>query len=473
MNKQPELPHNEGGIMSNKIELPYNIDAEKGLLGTFLLDNSIISRFKGLLNREDFYLKAHKVIFTNLVELYDQDGHLDLVTLIDQLKKSEELEEAGKEEYVAKLLDNNISSALVPGYLKIVKDASFNRKVIERAEKLKGGAYRGELGISDIIEEIRKWERLALQMEFIGKEPEPLSVDKGIIALREAPEGKKIGYEKLDKYITLAPSELIIIGSRPRHGKSTFAYNILLNLCEQYPEEPFIFFSYEVNYDQIFARLLSILAAKCFHKSYSFWDIRRQYREQKGIEEEILRAQEKLKEYKNIYLVNEPSFTVSQIITYSKRVLDTQGSIGAILIDYMELIKTESKQETEELRVSHIATTLRQASQELNTPIIVLAQMNRETVKGQKRKKPTLEGLRYSGKQEAEATTVLGLYNPEVEKVEDQIEEEEKIVGAGTKEITPLQVILLKSRWGEPNKLVVLDYDMKTGFIDNFKESTW
>jgi replicative DNA helicase len=171
---------------------------------------------------------------------------------------------------------------------------------------------------------------------------------------------------------------------------------------------------------------------------------------------------------KRLAVVNTPTYTVEQIISHAER-LSKEKPIGAIFIDYMELIKTQAKTDNEELRISHIVNQLRIASERLSCPIITLAQMNRSNAKEKKieHRRPSLEGLRYSGRQEQEATTVLGLFNINAETLE--IGQEAGNLSPSDPE-TVLEVITLKNRGGQSNEAIKLNFDMKSGCLENHQK---
>jgi replicative DNA helicase len=281
-----------------------------------------------------------------------------------------------------------------------------------------------------------------------------------------AQRGKETGLFELDRAVKIMPKELIIIGSRVRHGKSSFAYNLLLSFLEKYQEEAFIFFNLDVPSTIVMTRLATIWAKKKHDKTYAYKDVLPSFQTLQ-FHSEITEAFANFDKYgkdKRLAVVNTPNYTIEQIIAHSER-LSKEKPLGAIFVDYIELIKTQTKTDSEELRISHMANQLRIASERLSCPIIVLAQMNRASVTGKKKpeeRRPTLEGLRYSGRQEQEATTVLGLFNVNAEKLE--IEQENGFLSPSTAETT-LELIPLKNRGGESNRVISLDFDMVSGYI--------
>lgn len=265
-------------------------------------------------------------------------------------------------------------------------------------------------------------------------------------------------------------------GARSRHGKTSFACNLLLNWVQLYKNDPFVFFSYEVNQVQLFAKLVSLITGRQANEKkasgYSFREILQYLRSGTHPNSDIEKAINTLKAYEHqLFLMTEPTTTIEQLVACSKSVREKWNRVGAILVDYIELVKV-SEEKSEELRIASIVNQLRIASQILEAPVVALAQMNRSTVTGGGKqikkidgRRPVLEGLRYSGRQEQESSTVLGLFNRYIES-SDVCSEEEQTKIEGSITVAPLEVIVLKNRYGESNKIVKMVFNMFTGNIE-------
>ena len=318
------------------------------------------------------------------------------------------------------------------------------------------------------FENLFKTNLIKIKSESIDEEINYFDFDEFLEKAKQISlKGKDTGFRRLNKLSPIIPTELVIVGARPRHGKSSFAYNLFLNFIENYPNEPFIFFSHEIPETILMARLATIWAKKHKNISLEYKEIMKCYR--KGLfSKEILDAFNTFKKFgleQRMITVHKPEYTVDQIRAYSNRVADRHGVIGAIFVDYIELVKT-NKKETEELRIADITNNLCITAKELNTPVIALAQMNRASVKDKKliKRRPTLESLRYSGRQEQEASTVLGLFN--LVKEQDTIDEtpiEDRI-----KE-SDFEIIILKNRGGATG-ITKGRFDMQSGYM--YEESS-
>jgi replicative DNA helicase len=445
--------------------LPHDLNAEMALLGEIITEGSL--SYANQLVPEDFYKDSHKIIFEAMKEMDEKGEHIDFVTLNNYLMNKDILQDTGGTSYLMELSEKGIYTNLKPDHIRIVKQEAIKRQIMEKSMNVREGLKDAD--ISQIISDMRTfYEGIALTptLENIGFFDMDKVFEEG---KAYAQRGKETGIEELDRIIKIMPAELIIIGARVRHGKSSLAYNFLLNFLEKYKDETFIFFNLDVKSVYVATRLATIWARKHNNNSYGYKDILPHYQDEKEdkMPEEILSKAfpffHECGEKKRLAIINTPNYTVEQLIGHAE-ILARQKPLGAIFVDYIELIKTDKKQDTEELRIAHIVNQLRIASERLSCPVIALAQMNRTVSKEKKpeKRRPNLEGLRYSGRQEQEASTVLGLFNINVEKIE--INQEDGVFNTPDTETT-LEIIPLKNRGGISNRIIELDFDMKSGYI--------
>ncbi len=441
--------------------LPNNEMAEQEILGEIILASGL--SYAKELRPEDFYHTKNRLIFEAMLALEAQGDAITIITLDNALKQSGKQEEAGGLSYIVTIADQAVSPALIPSHLKIVKEEAIKRRIIQKAistqAKLKTEdltailgemkAFYGDLALMPFLNEISFFDFEKLLQE--GK--------------AYAQKGKETGLHELDRAVKIMPKELIIVGARVRHGKSSFAYNLLLNYLEKYPEEAFIFFNMDVPSTIVMTRLATIHAKKHAKTTLGYKDVLPGFQTNQ-FDKTITNAFaffDICGRDKRLAVVNTPTYTVEQIIAHAER-LSKEKPVGAIFVDYIELIRTQVKTDSEELRISHIVNQLRIASERLSCPVIALAQMNRSNAreKNPENRRPSLEGLRYSGRQEQEATTVLGLFNINAEKLEiDQ--ENSRLSPSGLDTI--LEIIPLKNRGGESNRPLEFDFDMVSGYI--------
>lgn len=426
------------------------------VLGAMILEGDTVRDIATGLRAEDFYLSKHRLIFQALVNLYQAGTPADLVTLTKYFQDNGQIGVAGGPAYLTGLINYLPTVVNYPHYVRIVKADALKREIIQGAAEIQGAA-RGPEEVGKLRDKLRA---LAEELDLSGVEkPEPVNVDAILEDIKRATAGLSTGYLSLDRFVEFNPCELIVLASRPRHGKTTLALNLCVNMLEKYPERPFIFFSYEMNREQILVKLVGAMTGE------SYKEIRNQIRDERLTKEnlESLSKLSKHGEEKRLYLVNEPRWNVDRIASYCQGVKAEHKTVGAVFVDYIGLVALLEKAETVEQQYARVANVLRIASQELNCPVLAISQTSREQEKGKKEKDryPRLDQMRYSGAIEQEATTVLALYNQEVDKRVD-IEEAPAEDGYGeVDKAAQLWLFNLKSRYGPGNK--PLPFVLKNG----------
>jgi DNA primase/KaiC/GvpD/RAD55 family RecA-like ATPase len=296
--------------------------------------------------------------------------------------------------------------------------------------------------------------------------PPPLNFNNLLDEIATLPPAYKTGYSSLDKFIGFTPGAITLIAGRPSHGKTTFMFNLLLEMSRQYPEEVFYFFTYEEPVKNISIKLLNRLIATDlsqyyrdikdlskptnyeFLKSY----IKARRTDIQPIEEGKIKLQElidsqRLKVIDKNYSVEE----LYNLILY----LNKKERIGGVFIDYIQRMRTDRKTQDKRTEIAHISDQVLQIAKDSGLPLILGAQLNRAT-----NQKPTLENLKEAGNLEEDANTVLSVYNESRER--DESSEGETLKGAREVE---LEIKSLKNREGEVNQTATLLFDKYTGVI--------
>ena len=302
--------------------------------------------------------------------------------------------------------------------------------------------------------------------------PPPLSFTTLLEEIATLPPAYKTGYSSLDSFIGFTPGAITLIAGRPSHGKTTFMFNLLLQMSGLYRDESFYFFTYEEPVKNISVKLLNRLTAtdlsgyfreiKDLPKptNYEFLKayIRARRTDIREVEEgkrqlrELIDSQ-KIKVIDRNYSVEE----LSSLIAY----LQKKERIGAIIIDYIQRMRTERKTQDKRTEIAHISDQVLQIAKDSGLPIILGAQLNRATMTSGS-KKPALENLKEAGNLEEDANTVLSVYNESREKAETP----EGETYNGLREVE-LEIKALKNREGEVNQTALLTFDKWTGVIKN------
>jgi DNA primase catalytic core len=307
-----------------------------------------------------------------------------------------------------------------------------------------------------------------------GLLPPPMSFTTLLDEIATLPPAYKTGYSSLDSFIGFTPGAITLIAGRPSHGKTTFMFNLLLQMSSLYQDERFYFFTYEEPVKNISVKLLNRLIDTDLsgyfkdikdlpkHTNYEFLKayVRARRTDIKEVEEGKRQLQElidsqRIRVIDRNYSVEE----LSSLIAY----LNKRERIGALFIDYIQRMNTERRTQDKRTEIAHISDQVLQIAKESGLPIILGAQLNRAT--DTKGGKPKLENLKEAGNLEEDANTVLSVYNESREK--EETAEGDSYNGVRTVE---LEIKSLKNREGEVNKAVKLNFDKWTGAI---KEGTY
>jgi DNA primase catalytic core len=287
---------------------------------------------------------------------------------------------------------------------------------------------------------------------YISPLPEPYTLSSFKKDLSETVTGLQTGYKELDEYITLKPGTISIIAGRPRHGKTTFMFNLILNLIRNNEKKCFIFFTYEESRKDITLKILTNISEETISKRQNINNIENYLHGNNHSRPKINMAFETIGNLLNTgrLQIYDSSHTADELSTIISTLCKNNSSIGAIFIDYIQKVKIAGKYQSRQIELQKISERLLECAKNNNVPIILGAQLNREATS---KSRPRLENLRESGDIENDANTVLALYNESVEQQEDtatQQQESEKI---------ELEIHILKNRNGVSNKSITLMFN--------------
>lgn len=390
---------------------PQNLEAEKSVLGSILLDNEAAYQVAEILQEKDFYREAHCKIFQGILALLDRGEPADLVTLTNELKQSGKLEEVGGVSYLAQIVEAVPTAANVEYYAKIVKEKAILRDVIKASTEIVTTAYQES---NDIVEFLDKAEQVIFQVsesrEKGGLTPISTVLKSSFKQIEKNYERKELitglatGFKDLDKLTAgLQPSDLIIIAGRPSMGKTSFVLNIAEHVAMKEKESVAIF-SLEMAREQLASRLLcSIARIDSSRLRSGFID-----------EVEWMRltdAAGHLSDSK-IFIDDMAQATVFEMRAKARRLKASKG-LGLVIVDYLQLMKGAGKIESREREISEISRALKAMAKELNVPVIALSQLNRG-VESRTDKRPMMSDLRESGAIEQDADIIGFIYRDEV-----------------------------------------------------------
>lgn len=412
---------------------PHNIDAEQSVLGSILLDKDAVVVVSEIIRNDDFYKQAHKEIYESTLELYKKSEPIDLITLTAELKRRNKLDFIGGIAYLTGLTTVVPTSTNVKYYADIVKEKSILRQLIRASSDILDTGYKGELSIQDILESAEK-KIFDISQEKSGENFKPINEvlmdaydtleelykNKGSIT------GLTSGFADLDKKTNgLQSTDLILIAARPAMGKTAFSLNLAQNAALKGNASVAIF-SLEMSKEQLVQRMLS---------SESHVELNKLKNGNLGEEDwpKLIEAMGVLSKSK-VYIDDTPGITIMEMRSKCRR-LKIEKGIDLVLIDYLQLMEGDSKNENRQQEISKISRSLKILAKELSCPVIALSQLSRAP-ELRSDHRPILSDLRESGAIEQDADIVMFLYRDEYYHQDS----EKKNIG---------EIIIAKHRHGE------------------------
>jgi replicative DNA helicase len=396
--------------------LPANPDAERYVLGSILLNDSLYLQVAGVLDSDDFSLEKHRRIFARMKDLYERAARIDRVSLADELMKQGQLESVDGLSYLISLDEGLPELANLDGYIRIVKDKSVLRKLIYNAQSVINRCLLGEEEPDAILAsteesllklgEDRTRDQLSSPAAIIEKFPGGVGA---FLDPSQRVRGLSTGFAKFDEMTGgLNGGELIILAARPSMGKTALALNIAQHVAT-HPKlrKPVAVFSLEMSSSSLLTRLLCSAARVDQHK------FRAGYLNQ----EERRKLQVALADLTEAPLYLDDTAGVHLMDVHSKlRRMKAEHGLSLVVIDYLQLMSSRGRNENRNQEVSAISRGLKLMSKDLDTPFVVLSQLSRASETRPGDHKPQLSDLRDSGSIEQDADLVAFIYREEVYK---------------------------------------------------------
>ena len=436
--------------------MPQNIQAEEAILGAILVNPSCMNKLVEHLRPDSFYKPAHRYIYEAMLQLYNSEDKIDIVSVSDVLNVNQKLELVGGRAFINDLSYNTITTANVGYYAKIVQEKAIKRSLINAGSEIVSSGY----DVNPIEESLEQAEKLIFDIASQKASKSMISIGEIVSDVYTKIEerannkgtltGVATGFYDLDTYTNgLQKSDLIILAARPAMGKTAFALNIAQNAALR-AKVPVAIFSLEMSKDQLVQRLM------CSEAEVDTQRLKTGNVQAKDWEK-LATAMANLSETK-IYIDDTAGCTITDLRAKCRRLAMTEKDLGLIVIDYLQLIDTGKEDRMQ--AISSISRGLKILAKELNIPIIALSQLSR-AVESRTDKRPMLSDLRESGSIEQDADIVMFIYRDEYYKNANEDEDEvEKATNKGEAEI-----IIAKHRNG-PTGVVKLLFQ---GSITKFK----
>ncbi len=389
---------------------PHNLEAEQSVLGSLMIDRDAIIRVAAYLRANDFYRRAHSLIYEAIYDLYNRREPTDLVTLVDELARTENLEAAGGESYLAELIAATPTSVHVEYYARIVTRTAIRRRLIDAGGEIVRIGFDDASEVEEALDSAerllfdvsqRRGEREFKSMREILEEYfdrlDSLHQHKGEIV------GVPTGFADFDKLTGgLQRSDLIIVAARPSVGKSALGLGFAFNAAVHHGQTVGMFVL-EMSAEQIVQRLLSMETGIDSHRlrmgfiDDSEWS-------------SVVRAFGRLSEAP-IFIDDTASATLMDVRSKARR-LHAEHGLDLLIIDYLQLMTAGRRNDNRVQEISEISRGLKGLARELDIPVVALAQLSR-AVESRTSHVPMLSDLRESGSIEQDADIVTFIYREE------------------------------------------------------------
>ncbi len=445
---------NEGNL------LPQNIEAEEAVLGAILVNPEVLTKVVETLKPESFYKPAHKYVYEAMLQLFNSNERIDLVSVSDVLSYNSKLEAVGGRAFINDLSYKTITTSNIEYYARIVQEKAVKRALINAGSEIVSFGY----DMNPIDESLESAEKLIFDIAS-KKATTDLSHIKDLVMTsyqkmeyryehRDELSGLRTDFYELDNMTSgLQKSDLIILAARPSMGKTAFALNIAQNVAIK-EKVPVAIFSLEMSKEQLVQRMLCSQAEvdtqriKTGNMNQKDWD-------------KIVNA---MNDFANapIFIDDTSGCTLTDIRAKCRRLKMEQKDLGLVVIDYLQLMESTGREDRMQ-QISAISRGLKTLARELDVPVIALSQLSR-AVESRNDKRPMLSDLRESGAIEQDADIVMFIYRQEYYQKNDEEAEVAKAASKGESEI-----IIAKHRNGPVGKVDLLFQASITKFKNPIK----
>ena len=395
---------------------PHSVEAEQSVLGGLMLDNDRWDEVTTQISAQDFFISAHRTIYSHMQSLVEQGNPIDLITLSESLEQQEQLEQVGGFAYLAELSKNTPSAANIIPYAQYIASYGELRQLMLLGNELSDMAGQPRSNVADVLAFAeQKLFAIAQSHQDGGLTDISACFDSvlaGIAQRYEAERGSlsgtPSGLEQLDALTCgFQPADLIIAAARPSVGKTAFALTLCVNALILRSTQPVQIYSMEMSAEQLLLRLVSLIGRVSQTRLRS-GDLSDDDWHQIGVSASIL-----MNEWKDRLLLDDSGIlTPSLLRSRARRSLRQYGLPSLIVVDYLQLMRSGGA-ENRNQEISTISRSLKALAKELNCPVLVLSQLNR-ALESRLNKRPCNADLRDSGSIEQDADVILFLYRDEL-----------------------------------------------------------
>ena len=397
---------------------PNDQNAERAVLGAVFLNGNALADAMEYVEAGDFYLRQHQILFQAMLDLYEDDKPVDVLTMKSILETKKQLDDAGGIAYLAELAAAVPSARNAGYYAKIVSEKAQLRRLIQTASNIINKAQNPDDEVDNILDEA---ERQIMD-----------------VSEHQNQAGLPTGFNTLDKMTSgLQPDNLIILAARPAVGKTAFALNIAANVAITQNVSVAIF-SLEMSAESLVNRMICARGG-----------IRADHLRDGNLDDNewdrLYEAVEALSKTQ-IYIDDTPGIKMSEIRAKCRRLAKENKNLGLVVVDYLQLIEGSNK-ESRQQEVSDISRQLKKLSKELSIPVIALSQLSRG-VEQRQDKRPMLSDIRESGSIEQDADIVAFLYRDDYYEHDTDSDDDNAEAKQAEEDHSEVELILEKNRAG-------------------------
>ena len=432
-------------IMTDNLP-PQNIEAEQAVLGAIFLNTDALADAMEYVEADDFYRRAHQILFQAMVNLNNDGEAIDVLTVQNYLTTNNQLDDVGGVAYIAELATSVPTAANAGYYAKIVEEKSMLRRLISTATNIITQANNGDDDVPSLLDsaerqimDVSERRNRSGFREIKDVLNETLSDIDRLLQQSEDITGLPTGYREFDKMTAgLQPDNLIILAARPAVGKTAFALNIAQNVATS-TDTSVAIFSLEMSAESLVNRML------CAEGSINANHLRTGQLDE-GEWQNLIVAMGALSNT-SIFIDDTPGIKMAEIRAKCRRLAKEKGNLGLVVIDYLQLIEGSNK-ESRQQEVSEISRQLKKLAKELSVPILALSQLSRG-VEQRQDKRPVLSDIRESGSIEQDADIVAFLYRDDYyERGESKSEEDGDDQDSLNQDVGEVELIIEKNRAG-------------------------
>lgn len=420
--------------------IPQNIEAEEAVLGAILVNPNCIVKIVDFITPLSFYKPAHRYIYEAMLNLFDQNERIDIVSVSEVLNINSKLEIVGGRAFINDLALKTITTSNIEYYAKIIQEKATKRALIDAGSEITTLGYDQ----TSIDESLDIAEKLIFGITAKEATKDLESIEDLVLQSynkieqrynnREQLTGVPTGFYELDEMTSgLQKSDLIILAARPSMGKTAFALNIVQNIAIR-AKTPVAIFSLEMSKEQLVQRML------CSEAEVDTQKIRTGNMQRKDWDK-LAQAMESFTTAP-VYIDDKSGCTLTDIRAKCRRLAMKEKNLGLIVIDYLQLMEGSGKEERIQ-QISAISRGLKTLARELDVPVIALSQLSR-AVEQRKDRRPMLSDLRESGAIEQDADIVMFIYRDDYYNREEGEDEAPKATGKEGKS----DIIIAKQRNG-------------------------